>query len=134
MPLIIENIFGHLDKKHASPNYNILIVRSLMLLGAILLNYEEAARLINFGAFFAFMGVNIASIQEYFFKAEEKTIKGFMLDFLHAGVGFLFCLIIWLNLPLKTFIIGGSWMIAGIIYLIVRTKGFREKTVMIDFS
>ena len=131
---IPKNIFGYLDKKHSSPSYNIMIVGSLALLGALLLNYEEAARLINFGAFFAFMGVNIASIREYFFKAEEKTIKGFLLDFLPAGIGFLFCLIIWLNLPLKTFIIGGSWMIAGIIYLAVRTKGFMEKTVMIDFS
>jgi hypothetical protein len=104
------------------------------LLGALALNYAEAARLINFGAFFAFMGVNIASIYEYFFKAKEKSIKGFLIDFLPAGLGFLFCLIIWLNLPLKTFLIGGSWMMVGIIYLAVRTKGFRESTVMIDFS
>lgn len=132
--VIPKSIFGHLDKKHSSPSYNILIVGSLALLGALLLNFEEAARLINFGAFFAFMGVNIASIREYFFKAKEKTIKEFLLDFLPAGIGFLFCLIIWLNLPLKTFIIGGSWMIAGILYLAVRTKGFRKSTVMIDFS
>lgn len=132
--VIPKNIFGHLDKKHSSPSYNIMIVGSLALLGALLLNFEEAARLINFGAFFAFMGVNIASIREYFFKVREKTIKGFLLDFLPAGIGFLFCLIIWLNLPLKTFVIGGSWMIAGIIYLVVHTNGFRKSTVMIDFS
>jgi putrescine importer len=132
--VIPGKIFGHLDKKHSSPNYNILIVGCLALLGALSLNFEEAARLINFGAFFAFMGVNIASIREYFFKSEEKTIKGFFVDFLPAGIGFLFCLIIWLNLPLKTFIIGGSWMIAGIVYLAVRTNGFRKKTEMIDFT
>jgi putrescine importer len=132
--VIPRKIFGYLDKKHSSPSYNILIVGGLALLGALLLNFEEAARLINFGAFFAFMGVNIASIREYFFKAGQKSMKGFLLDFLPAGIGFLFCLVIWLNLPLKTFIIGGSWMIAGIIYLFVSTKGFRIKTVMIDFS
>jgi len=132
--VIPKNIFGHLDKKHSSPSYNVIIVGSLALIGALSLNYEEAARLINFGAFFAFMGVNIASIREYFFKAKEKTIKGFLIDFLPAGIGFIFCLVIWLNLPLKTFIIGGSWMIAGIIYLGVQTKGFRTNTLMIDFS
>jgi putrescine importer len=132
--VIPKKIFGHLSKKTASPNYNVIIVGSLTLLGAVLLRFEEAARLINFGAFFAFMGVNIASIREYYFKAEEKTIKGFLLDFLPAGLGFLFCLIIWLNLPLKTFIIGGSWMISGIIYLAVSTKGFRKSTLMFDFS
>ena len=131
--VISKRIFGHLDKKHSSPNYNILIVASLALLGAFLLTFEEAARLINFGAFFAFMGVNISSIREYFFKTNEKSIKRFLIDFLPAGIGFLFCLIIWLNLPLKTFIIGGSWMMAGIIYLAISTKGFRKSTAMIEF-
>jgi amino acid transporter len=129
-----KKIFGHLDTKYSSPNFNIIIIGGLALLGALTLNYAEAARLINFGAFFAFMGVNIASIYEYFFKAKEKSTKGFLIDFLPAGLGFLFCLIIWLNLPLKTFLIGGSWMMVGIIYLAVRTKGFRKSTIMIDFS
>jgi hypothetical protein len=46
----------------------------------------------------------------------------------------LFCLIIWLNLPAKTFIIGGGWMLVGIIYLAISTKGFRKSAVMMDFS
>jgi putrescine importer len=127
-------IFGHLDSKYSSPSFNIIIIGALALIGALTLNYAEAARLINFGAFFAFMGVNIASIREYFFKAKERSFKGFLIDFLLPGIGFLFCLIIWLNLPLKTFLIGGSWMVAGIIYLAVRTKGFRNNILMIDFS
>lgn len=132
--VIPKKIFGYLDKKNSSPSYNIMIVGCLAFLGAASLSLEEAALLINFGAFFAFMGVNIASVREYFFKAEVKSFKGFLFDFLPAATGFLFCLIIWLNLPLKTFIIGGSWMIIGIIYLAVKSKGFRKSEVMIDFS
>ncbi len=132
--VIPKKIFGHLDTKHSSPNFNILIVGGLALFGAFLLNYQEAARLINFGAFFAFMGVNLASIREYFLKSDKKTIKKFLLYFLPAGIGFLFCLMIWLSLPVKTFIIGGTWMVAGIIYLAFQTKGFRESILMIDFS
>jgi putrescine importer len=132
--VIPKKVFGHLDKKSSSPRFNILIVGGLALLGAFFLNFEEAAKLINFGAFFAFMGVNLASINEYFFKADVKTIKGFLVNFLPASLGFVFCLIIWLNLPLKTFIIGGSWMLAGVIYLAIRTNGFRKSTKMIDFS
>ena len=132
--IIPKKIFGHLDKKYASPNYNILIVGSLALAGALLLNYEEVARLINFGAFFAFMCVNLASMIEYFFKSKEKSVKGILINFLPAGIGFLFCLVIWLNLPLKTFIIGGSWMVLGIIYLALRTNWFRKSTDMIDLS
>lgn len=132
--VIPKKIFGHLSKKNSSPNYNVMIVGALAFIGAILLNYEECANLINFGAFFAFMGVNIASIREYFFKSDEKNTKGFFKNFLPPAIGFIFCLVIWLNLPLKTFIVGGSWMMVGIIYLAIRSKGFRKETAVIDFT
>jgi putrescine importer len=129
-----KKIFGHLDKKFAGPSYNVVIVGVLALLGGILFNYETAASLVNFGAFFAFMCVNIAAIREYYFKSKEKTAKNFLFHFLLPGIGFLFCLIIWLNLPLKTFIVGGAWMMAGITYLAIRTNGFRKSSVVVDFS
>lgn len=132
--VIPKKVFGHLGKKSHTPVYNVLFIGVLALIGALVLNYEECARLINFGAFFAFMGVNIASIREYYIKAELKDTKAFFKDFLPPAIGFVICLIIWLNLPLKTFIIGGGWMLAGIIYLAFRTKGFRKETVMMDFT
>jgi len=132
--VIPKKIFGHLGEKNAVPTYNVLFIGALALIGALVLNYEECARLINFGAFFAFMGVNIASMREYFFKAELKTMKGFFRDLLPPAIGFAICLIIWLNLPLKTFVIGGGWMLVGIVYLSIRTKGFRKPTVMMDFT
>lgn len=132
--VIPKKVFGHLGEKTAVPTYNVLIIGILALLGAVLLNYEECARLINFGAFFAFMGVNVASMREYFFKEKNKTVKSFVLNFIPPAIGFVICLIIWLNLPLKTFIIGGSWMLAGIIYLAISTRGFRKSAVMMDFS
>ena len=132
--VIPKKIFGHLSKKSASPIYNVLVIGGLVLIGALFLNYEECARLINFGAFFAFMGVNIASMREYYFKAAVKHTKGFLIDFLPPAIGFMICLIIWLNLPVKTFIIGGAWMLIGIIYLAIRTNGFRKPTVMMNFT
>lgn len=132
--VIPRKIFGHLGKKSATPTYNVLFIGVLAFLGALLLNYEECARLINFGAFFAFMGVNIAAMRAYYLKAKEKTLKLFFSGFLPPAIGFMVSLIIWLNLPVKTFIIGGGWMLAGIIYLAIRTGGFRKPTVMMDFS
>jgi hypothetical protein len=131
--VIPKNIFAHLNKKHACPDYNVLIIGILACIGAFLLNYAECAQLINFGAFLAFMGVNVASVNEHFFKSTKKSFKTFFLYLLPAMLGFLFCLLIWINLPLKTFIIGGSWLLAGIIYLAFRTRGFREGMTMINF-
>lgn len=132
--VIPKKVFGHLDKKHAGPTYNVIIIGILALIGALLLDYEECARLINFGAFFAFMGVNIASLKEHFFTSGKTTIRSVFIDLLPPLIGFVICLIIWLNLPAKTFIIGGSWMLAGLIYLTISTKGFRKKPASIDFS
>jgi amino acid transporter len=132
--VIPKRIFGHLSKGSATPRYNVMLIGALALCGALLLNYEECARLINFGAFFAFMGVNIASMRTYYFKSKDQSAKSFLKNFLPPAIGFVICLTIWLNLPQKTFIIGGSWMIAGIVYLAIRTKGFRKATVMMDFS
>jgi len=132
--VIPKKIFGHLGNTSAVPTYNVLFIGLLALIGAFLLSYEECARLINFGAFFAFMGVNIASMREYFFKTEMKSIKGFFLDFIPPAIGFVICLLIWLNLPLKTFIIGGGWLIIGLVYMVIKTKGFRKQMSTLDFS
>jgi amino acid transporter len=125
--IIPKSFFGHLDKKYSTPNYNIILIGTISLFGALLLNYEECARLINFGAFFAFMTVNIAALREYYFRKRKKSFKSFWIDFLPPAMGFLICFFIWLNLPVKTFIIGGCWMLGGIIYLAVRTKGFQKQ-------
>jgi amino acid transporter len=132
--IISKKFFGHLDRKYATPNYNILLIGGITLVSTLFFNYEECARLINFGAFFAFMAVNIASIREYYFNEQDKSVRSFMVNFLPAFIGFCICLFIWLNLPLKTFVIGGAWMIIGIIYLSIRTKGFTQQTPVISFS
>lgn len=132
--VIPKKFFGYLGKPSAVPTYNVLLIGGLALMGAFLLSYEECARLINFGAFFAFMGVNIASMREYYFKAEMKSIKGFFRDFIPPAIGFVISLLIWLNLPIKTFIIGGGWLIIGVVYMLVKTKGFKKQMSMLDFS
>jgi hypothetical protein len=50
------------------------------------------------------------------------------------SAGFLFCFSIWISLPSPAKIAGGIWFIAGLIYLILMTKGFRNKPVVLDFK
>ena len=60
--------FARLDRKRNSPWLNILLIGLLALGGAFLLNYERAAEVLNFGAFLAFMGVNVAVIREFYLR------------------------------------------------------------------
>jgi amino acid transporter len=128
-----RGFFAHLDRKHAGPSWNILSIGALALAGAVLLSYEEAAKLLNFGAFLAFIGVNLACLREYFWRG-AKTFGNFLTSFLVPAAGAVVCLVIWTSLPLKTLLIGGAWMAAGIGYLAVRTSGFRKPVPVVDFS
>jgi amino acid transporter len=98
------------------------------------ISYEMAASLLNFGAFLAFMGVNIAAIRV---SGSEKAASGpgrRMKDILFPSAGFLFCLVIWLSLPLPAKIAGGIWFIAGFGFLSVRTRWFRRRPAIVDFT
>jgi len=128
-----RRVFGHLGSKHNAPVYNILIIAVLAILGVSALNYQKTAELINFAALVAFMGVNLAAINQLYFKVPAQG-RSFIKGFLMPAGGFLFCLWIWISLPGSPKIIGGIWLIAGILYLAISTRGFRKQPAGIDFK
>jgi putrescine importer len=129
-----RKFFAYLDPKKCNPTRNILLVGILAFGGALVMNYELAAECLNFGAFMAFMGVNLAALRHFYFRLEPERKRGFFKDALVPGLGFLFCLGIWVSLPKPAKLVGGLWLAAGICYDAIKTRGFREKPAMIDFS
>jgi len=129
-----RKVFGYLDPKRSNPSYNIWIVGILAFAGALALDYELAAECLNFGAFMAFMGVNLATLREFYFRRKGERKRNFLGDFLVPGLGFVFCLGIWLSLPLPAKIVGGSWFAAGFVYDAIQTRGFRRHPAMLDFT
>jgi len=128
-----KKFFGYLDSKTNSPALNLLLIGILAVGGSLLLNYQKTAELINFAALIAFMGVNLAAIRQLYFRSPRKERK-LLTDLIVPAMGFFFCLWIWINLPGAPKILGGFWLLAGIIYLAFSTKGFRRQPVMIDFT
>ena len=129
----LPRFFARLNQRN-NPVLNIWLIGGLALLGALLLNYEKAATLINFGAFLAFMGVNLAVIREFFFRPPAGHKRHLLLDVGVPGLAFLFCLWIWISLPTPAKVVGGIWCAAGLIYTAVKTRGFRTPPVMLDLS
>jgi putrescine importer len=108
--------FAHLDEHTASPVWNVAIVGVMAAAGAMVLNYERSAELINFGAFLAFMGVNGAVIRQ--------RELGWMAGKVMPALGFLFCLSIWLNLSRPAMVMGGIWFGVGlVVHLMQRRRG-----------
>ena len=129
-----KKFFGSLSKKHSVPTYNIVLIGFLTLLGSLFLDFERAAELLNFGAFLAFMGVNLATIRHFYFTPAMAVQRKLFRDFILPACGFLFCLSIWWGLPRPAQIVGGFWLVAGVIYLTILTRGFRVKPTKLSFE
>ncbi len=104
-----RKVFAYLDPKRSTPTYNIWIVGVLAFGGALLLSYERSAEVINFGAFLAYMSVNLAALRQFCFLGHSGQKRRWLADVMFPALGFLFCLMImiWLNLPTPAKIIGG---------------------------
>lgn len=131
-------VFAHLSPTTKTPTYNILAIGVLAYLGAVGLGwignaFEHAGQLINFGAFLAFMGVNLAAFRNFGLRRRCAGVRAFLADLALPLVGFVFCAAIWWNLNPIAKTVGGIWLVAGLVYLFVKTHGFRT-VLMMDFS
>jgi putrescine importer len=134
-----RRVFGHLSPGSSTPTYNILIIGGLTFSGAVLLNsignaYEHAGELLNFGAFLAFMGVNLATFWQFAVLSRAGYGKRILVDIVLPLVGFGFCALIWWNLNVLAKTVGGIWFAIGLAYVAITTRGFRKAPAMIDFS
>jgi len=123
-----KSFFGAIEPKRRIPQNNVLFVGVLALAGTAVLTFERAAELLNFGALLAFMGVNAASFTRYFWRERQRTLTNFLVPVL----GFAICLLLWLNLSRPAKIAGAIWMLLGIAYGAIRTRGFRAELVSFD--
>jgi amino acid transporter len=131
-----KSFFGVVDARRHVPRNNVLFVGALALAGAFLLpavagaatGYELGANLLNYGALIAFMGVNAAAFVRYYLHEEEKKLG----NLLPPVLGFVICLLLWLNLSTKALIFGAIWMTLGIAFGAWKTHGFRGN--LVDFE
>lgn len=128
----LPGFFARLDRRN-NPALNIALMGAVALGGALCLDYERAATLINFGAFLAFLGVNLAAIREFVFRPPAGHKRNWLADLVSPGFGFLFCLAIWCSLPTPAKTVGGIWCAVGLAYAAITTLGFRRQPAMIDF-
>jgi putrescine importer len=125
---IPKKFFGAIEPQRRIPMNNVLLIGAIALTGALFLSYERGVELLNFGAFIAFMGVNLACLVHYFARAAQKRWTNLVFPLL----GFSICCFIWLNLGRSAKLAGSLWIAAGIAYGAVRTRGFRAALVRFD--
>jgi amino acid transporter len=133
-----RRIFAHLKPETNTPTFNILLIGAIAYLGAVSLDlignaYEHAGELLNFGAFLAFMGVNLSAFW-HFALLRKGGQRRVLADVVVPLIGFAFCGSIWLNLNVIAKVAGGAWFCIGLAYLAITTRMFQRTPKTIDFT
>jgi amino acid transporter len=133
-----KSFFGVIEPKNRVPRNNILLIGAFALAGAGILEllanrtgggaYEIGAQALNFGALISFMGVNAASFVHQIRHPESRGTTTMLWPFL----GFIICGFLWFNLSLPAKVLGAVWMVTGITYGAIRTRGFRSELVTFE--
>jgi putrescine importer len=124
----LPKFFGAVDPKHRVPRNAVVFVGVVSLVGAFVIDYDLGAQMLNFGALIAFMGVNAAALVRYYVREPQKRLR----NLIPPALGFVVCLVLWLNLSRTAQIAGSIWMAAGIAFGAWKTRGFRGELVNFD--
>lgn len=124
---IPKKFFGYVHPKFKTPSRNILLS---MAVGLTALLFQDsltnAMSLVSFGAITGFILTNVCVIFRFWIKDRERggaaVIKYMILPIIAAAV----CVYLWLSLTATAKIVGFSWLALGVVFLAVKTKGFRE--------
>ena len=108
-------VFGYLHPKRRTPSHSILLMGGIAMVGALLLDLDKAAELVNFGACAGFMAVNLSVIGYYFVRLR----RNWWTSLVSPTLGFLVCLWIWLSVSSLAMKVGAVWTLAGVAYLVL---------------
>lgn len=119
---IPRGFFGVLHPRTHVPSYNVMLVGALALAGAFTMSYGFGAELLNFGALIGFMGVNLAALLHYWWRAKTKSLVNLVPPLL----GFAICGYLWWSLSWPARLAGIAWLATGVAYGAWKTQGFRK--------
>jgi len=131
---IPQKIFGHLNPKTGSPNYNEWIVGGLAYIAVLTIPWERAAEIVTFGALLAFTAVNLVAMLHFWFLPEAVGKRKFLVDAVVPGFGAVFCFVLLIGLQPWTKYAGMIWLAIGLIYACYRTRMFTLRPKLFNFN
>ncbi len=119
-----KRLFGGVNARTGVPVANVLLV-AVIALGALFIGLEQVTSMVNFGAFVAFAFVNLSVIFT-FFKFLKRRGPGPWLAFVVVpAIGVAINVWLWFSLDGLSMIVGGIWAAIGLVYLLIKTRGFK---------
>ena len=117
--ILPKKFFGRISPRFQTPVNNILLT-SLIAMTALL--YQDNL----FGAVVGFFMVNLSVVFHYYVKLKFRGGKNTFKYLIIPSLGMISLFIVFLNIETNAKILGGIWLIIGIIYLAAKTKGFKQ--------
>jgi putrescine importer len=123
--VISRRIFAHVDPRYSTPSRSVYLMGAVSLVGALLMRFQLAVELLNFGAFVGFILVNLSVIRHFYLRARRRRGMALLTNLVFPLAGAAVCSYVWINLSFKARVAGFVWLALGTIYLAVLTRGFR---------
>jgi amino acid transporter len=130
---VLPRVIGTLSARFRTPVLAIAIV-SVASLAAEIISLATLANVISFGALAAFSVVNLSVVKHYVLDGEEKSPRALLRYLLMPLIGFALTIWLWTSLSSTALTVGLSWMVIGVVWLGVLTRGFRRRPPEVEFS
>jgi putrescine importer len=122
----VGRFFGYLHPSFQTPAYAIIFV-GVVSLGAIPLNLDFVASLINFGALIAFTFVNLTVIVHFAYRKREiNGAAQIFRNIVLPMIGVMLTVLLWVHLSAESTRYGIIWFCIGIGVLLLITRFFRR--------
>jgi len=123
--VISRRIFAHVNPRYSTPSRSVYLMGAVSLAGSLLLHFQLAVELLNFGAFVGFILVNLSVIRHFYLRLRRRSGLALATNLIFPLAGAAVCFYVWLNLSSMARMAGFAWLGLGVIYLAVITRGFR---------
>ncbi|WP_027416660.1 APC family permease [Aneurinibacillus terranovensis] len=143
--LLPKSIFAKINKRWKTPHWSILIIVTIEFVLGISSNMTTLSNLVNYGALFGFAALNLSVIWLYYVKKKGESPLNlgstpswkpngwYHIRYLGLPIlGFMVIVYVWISMDRLAQIIGTAWLIIGIIYLLIKTKGLRKLPPHLD--
>jgi amino acid transporter len=123
---IFPKFFGVIHPKYKSPWLAILFCGISTAFLSIFVNIENLLTLVNFGALSAYLFLNFTVFWFFFIRLKWRGLHGIINYLIVPTIGFTILSFIWLGFDRITLTFGLSWLVIGIVWGAIKSKGYKE--------
>ncbi|OSS42581.1 Putrescine importer [Desulfurella amilsii] len=123
---MLPRFLAKVHPKYKTPYINSLLIALISIVASTSMSLDFITNLINFGALTAYLVIHLTVIN-YFVIRKKMTDAASLFKYLILPIiGFIIIFYVWLSLDKDAKILGFTWLILGIIYGAIVSKGYKK--------